>query len=366
MNAPAGIGLQLSATFFFAVMSALVRLVADEIPSGEIVFVRSFVGLVPVLVWLAFRGRLSGAGMGMALATRQPLGHVVRGLVGVSAMWLSFAALAFIPLAEAIAFSYATPLVIVVLAALLLGEVVPAYRWGVLAVGLAGIVLMLWPSFSHAAFGAGQGPLIGAGLALAGAVGAGFAVTQVRHLTRTETSEAIVFYFSVVASLAGLATAPFGWVMPDARVALILAGMGISGGLGQICMTAANRYAPASVVAPLNYATLLWAAGFGIIFLGEWPHPLVALGAAVVVASGLVLIWRERPPGGSVRRGGGTAGGKGPQADAADVGAHEGQDFTATAELKEVKYYSTQNRSGNAPASLRCIAADRPRNRAVG
>lgn len=291
MNPLLGIGLQICATFFFAIMSALVRMVADVVPSGQIVFARSAVGLVPVLVWLVWSGRATGA-----LATGQPFGHVVRGLVGVSAMWLSFAALAFIPLAEAVALSYATPLVTVVLAAVLLGERVPADRWLVLGIGLGGIVLMLWPSFTHAALGTGQGPLIGAGLALVGAVGAGLAVTQVRHLTRTETSEAIVFYFSAVASLAGLVTLPLGWVAPDARTAAILVGMGLAGGIGQICMTSATRFAPASLVAPLNYATLLWATGFGIVVFGEWPHLLVVLGAVVVVASGLVLVWRVRRP----------------------------------------------------------------------
>ncbi|MDI4657191.1 DMT family transporter, partial [Xanthobacter autotrophicus] len=134
------------------------------------------------------------------------------------------------------------------------------------------------------------------GLALIGAVGAGFAITQVRHLTRTETSEAIVFYFSLVASLAGLATLPLGWVMPDGRIALILVGMGLAGGVGQICVTAAIRHAPASVVAPFNYSLLLWATVFGIVLFGEWPAPLVVMGAVVVVLAGLVLIWRERRP----------------------------------------------------------------------
>ncbi|MFG1225391.1 DMT family transporter [Xanthobacter wiegelii] len=292
MNVPAGIALQLSATFFFAVMSALARVLADEVPSGQIVFFRSAFGLLPLLVWLLWTRRLS-----RALATRQPFGHMMRGLIGVGSMWLSFAALAFIPLAEAIAFTYTTPLVVVILAAILLGERVPAFRWGVLGIGFSGIVLMLWPSFSHASLGSGEGPLTGAILALAGAVGAGFALTQVRQLTRSETAESIVFYFSIVSSCVGLATLPLGWVMPDARTVAILIGLGVSGGVAQICMTLATRYAPASIVAPLNYATLLWATLFGVALLGEWPSGLVVLGAAVVVGAGLALIWRERRSG---------------------------------------------------------------------
>lgn len=336
MNVSAGIALQICATFFFAIMSAIARMLAGEMPSGEIVFARSFFGLAPVMVWLVWTGRMTGA-----LATRQPLGHVVRGLVGVSAMWLGFAALAFIPLAEAIAFSYATPLVAVVLAALMLGERVPAYRWAVLAVGFAGIVLMLWPSFSHASLGSGRGPLIGAALALAGACGAGLAITQVRHLTRTETSEAIVFYFSVVASLAGLSTAPFGWAMPDGRAAALMVAMGLAGGIGQICMTAATRFAPASVVAPLNYATLLWATGFGVVLFGEWPHPLVMAGAAVVVAAGLVLVLRERRP---ARAGQDRPGQEGPAA------AHAGSEHECRAHADKAPRLAVVEGGAEAPA----------------
>ncbi|MEP9354896.1 DMT family transporter [Xanthobacter sp. KR7-65] len=158
MNVPAGIALQISATFFFAIMSALARVLAEDVPSGQIVFFRSAFGLLPLVPWLLWTGRLTSA-----LVTRQPFGHVVRGLVGVTAMWFSFAALAFIPLAEAVAFTYTTPMVAVILAAILLGERVPAFRWFVLCIGFSGVILMLWPSLSHASLGVGNGPIIGAG-----------------------------------------------------------------------------------------------------------------------------------------------------------------------------------------------------------
>lgn len=285
MNIRAGILLQLCATLAFAGMQALVRGVADAVPSGEVVFARSFFGLVPLLVWLAWRGELG------SIATRNVTGHMVRGLVGVSSMWLGFAALIFIPLAEAVAFSYVTPLVTVILAALILRETVPARRWIAVGVGLAGIVTMLVPVFRQHGL-AEEGALIGVGCALAGAVLAGFAVTQVRRLTPTETTGAIVFYFSVVAALASLVTLPF-WKLPTWNEALALVAMGLLGGMGQIFLTAANRVAPASVVAPFNYATLLWAVLFGAVFFREWPHPLVFCGAALVVASGAGIALRE-------------------------------------------------------------------------
>ncbi|MDE1567805.1 DMT family transporter [Aquabacter sp. P-9] len=286
MRPSLGIFLQLCATLAFAIMSTLVRGVADEVSSGLVVFARSMIGLVPLLIWLGARKELRGA-----FVTTHFGGHVVRGLVGVSSMWAGFAALAYIPLAEAIAFTYVTPLVTVVLAALILSERVPAYRWMAVGIGFVGIITMLTPIFSMHGMKA-EGAALGVGLALFGAIGAGFAVTQVRRLTQTETTGSIVFYFSIVAAAASLVTVP-QWSLPSWHAALVLVGVGISGGVGQILLTAANRYAPASVVAPFNYATLLWAVAFGAVFFREWPHWLVFCGAALVVAAGAGVAWRE-------------------------------------------------------------------------
>ncbi|MEP9379773.1 DMT family transporter [Aquabacter sp. CN5-332] len=286
MNIPAGILFQLCATLSFAAMQALVRGVADAMPSGEVVFARSFFGLIPLLIWLAWRGELR------SVSTRNVPGHIVRGLIGVASMWFGFAALAYIPLAESIAFTYVTPLVTVVLAALLLSEKVPGYRWIAVGIGLVGIMVMLAPLFSEHGLAA-EGAYFGVSFALAGALLSGFAMIQVRRLTLTESTGAIVFYFSTVAAAASLVTAPW-WVLPNLWDGVALVAMGLLGGVGQIFLTTANRSAPASVVAPFNYATLLWAVFFGAIFFQEWPHPLVFCGAALVVASGVGIAWRER------------------------------------------------------------------------
>jgi hypothetical protein len=124
MNPGRGIALKLASTFVFTLMLVCVKAVAEEIPAGEIVFARSFFALIPIVGILVWQRQLAGA-----LRTSRPWLHVSRGAVGLISMALNFIALAYLPLPEAMMIGYASPLIIVVLAALLLGEVVRGYRW---------------------------------------------------------------------------------------------------------------------------------------------------------------------------------------------------------------------------------------------
>ena len=119
-------------------------------------------------------------------------------------------------------------------------------------------------------------------------------VIQTRRLTDSETTSAIVFYFSLICALAGLVTLPFGWVMPNWIELAGLVMIGVLGGLSHLMLTESYRYAPASVVAPFDYVALLWAFFFGYVLFGEIPTLHVYVGAAIVAASGLFVIWRER------------------------------------------------------------------------
>jgi drug/metabolite transporter (DMT)-like permease len=94
--------------------------------------------------------------------------------------------------------------------------------------------------------------------------------------------------------LAGLATLPWGWIRPDMIDALVLIGTGVVGGMAQIAITESYRHAPASLVAPFAYTGMLWSIAIGFLAFGEVPLPIVLVGAAVVVAAGLLVIWRER------------------------------------------------------------------------
>ncbi len=285
-----GIGLQIAATFLFTLMGALIRYLSDRIPLGEVIFARSFLAFIPLLAMLMWRRELASA-----IQMKQPWSHIWRAVTGVASMFFMFAGLALIPLADATAITFATPLLSVVLAAMFLGEVVRIWRWSAVVVGLIGVLIMISPHLgasprdSASAYGALY-MFIGAFLVAA-------AMTQVRRLAMTETTASIVFSFAVISSLAGLATLPQGWVMPSLSDGWALVGIGVLGGIGQILLTDSYRHAPASTVAPFAYTTMIWAVAIGYFAFGEVPQPIVLMGAVNVIAAGLFVIWRERQLG---------------------------------------------------------------------
>lgn len=283
-----GIVYKLISVTIFMVMSSLVKSISDTIPPGETVFFRSAFAVPVILVWLAFRGELR-----TGLRANNPLGHFWRALLGVTAMGLGFASLAFLPLPEVTAIGFAAPLLVVIFAAIFLGEDVRLFRFSAVMVGLVGVLIVLTPRLSIGSeVDAVQ--TLGAMLALTGAVSAALAQVTVRKLLATEQTSSIVFWFSVNAALLSLVTLPFGWVMPTPGQAGILVLTGILGGIGQIFLTSSYREADSSLVAPFDYAAILLALAFGYWIFDEVPTLTMLTGAAIVVASGIAIILRER------------------------------------------------------------------------
>ncbi|UXX81689.1 DMT family transporter [Roseovarius pelagicus] len=284
-----GIILKLCAVVLFIIMSALIKAVSETVPPGQAVFFRSFFAIPVILVWLAARGDL-----GTGLKAKSPMGHVWRGVAGTSAMGLSFAGLGMLPLPEVTALGYASPLLVVIFAAMFLNERVGVFRIGAVMLGLVGVLIVLTPRLSVL-----DGPTVdtvqavGAVLVLMGAVFAALAQIYIRKLVRTEQTSAIVFYFSVTASCLSLLTLPFGWVMPGLYEATLLILAGLLGGTAQIFLTSAFRYADASVVAPFDYASILFALVIGYVIFDEVPTQPMLTGAALIVAAGIVIIIRE-------------------------------------------------------------------------
>jgi len=294
----AAIALKVGSTLVFTLMLVLVKLASERLPPGEIVFARSAFAVLPIVLMLLWQRELS-----TALVTRNFPGHLGRALIGVVSMTLWFAALGLLPLAEALAISYASPLILVVFAALLLKETVRVYRWTAVAIGLAGILVILWPRLALARSGAvSSAKVLGAALALASAVSMALAAVTVRRLVLTESTGSIVLYFSLIASACALLSAPFGWLVPTPFEAMLLVGAGLLGGVGQIMITTAYRHGDASVIAPFEYASLVWALAFEFLIFGGVPAPTVILGGLIVVGAGLIIIYRERRLGIERRR----------------------------------------------------------------
>jgi drug/metabolite transporter (DMT)-like permease len=291
MNVVTAITVKLISVMLFAVMSMLVRYLGDRIPVGQVVFFRSAFAIVPLVIIYAWRRELNAA-----VRTGRPLGHVMRGLINVAGMFLGFAALARLQLVDATAISFASPLITVALAALILKERVRAYRWSAVIVGFGGVVVMMWPYLNLGRLltsGTPEGT-IGAICAISAAFTNAGSVIQTRRLTDTETTSAIVFYFSLFCTFAGLCTLPFAWHQPSGVELVALIAIGFLGGLSHILLTESYRYAAASVVAPFDYTAMVWAFLLGYVFFAELPNIYIFVGAAIVCASGLFVIWRER------------------------------------------------------------------------
>lgn len=293
MNPLRGIALKLCSVAVFMTMASLIKATSGVVPPGEAVFFRSAFAVPVILVWLiATRGLKSG------LATRNPLGHFWRGLMGTVAMGFGFAGLGLLPLPEVTAIGYAAPLLTVIFAAMFLGENVRFFRIFAVALGLAGVLIVLSPRLTAISAGElGATEALGAIVVLVGAVFAALAQVFVRRLVAEEKVSAIVFYFSVNSALLSLVSLPFGWVVPDPASTAMLVGAGIFGGLGQVLLTSSYRHADASVIAPFEYASMLLALGIGYAVFDEVPTGIVLGGAALVVFAGILIIWRERQLG---------------------------------------------------------------------
>lgn len=286
MTSLVGIGLKLLATVLFAVMIAIVKHAAETTPTGEIVFARSFFALIPLIIMAVMQGDWRDC-----IRTAYPVLHVRRSLVGATAMFTWFAAVSMLPLPEATAISFLTPLMIVALAAIVLKEHVGIYRWSAVGIGFVGVLVILYPRFGEPIGDAG---MLGAILAAVSTVFMAFAAILVRKMTKTEKNAAIMFYFFVTASAFSLVSLYWGWVVPDWPTMLMLVCAGLFGGVGQILTTQAYRLTEASLLASFDYVNMVWAVLMGIMLFDEYPSNTVLIGGAIVISAGLFVVERER------------------------------------------------------------------------
>jgi len=275
-----GIAYMIVSVFVFAVANAIAKWLVAEYPVSEVVFFRCLFALVPCGLLVATHGGLA------ALRTRRLKDHALRSGSQFLSMVAIFTAFRMMPLADAVAIQFASPLFLTVLSIFLLGERVGLHRWSAVLVGFAGVLVMVRP---------GPGLLeSGALFALANAVISASVTIAMRRMSLTESSTTLVAYQGLFTALLGACLLPFGWVTPHGWVAFaLLASAGVLSGIGQYCWTQAFRFAPAAVAAPFSYMAMIWALGFGFVLWGEVPTVGLLAGGVVVAGSGLYILYRE-------------------------------------------------------------------------
>lgn len=276
-----GIALRVGAMATLACLSATVKWTGGRgIPVFEIILFRNLFALVPLglFIW-----RTTGFEV---LKTRRPLGHLARAGIGLTGMVCGFSAVQYLPLTEATALQFTSPLFMTALSALLLAEHVGRHRWVAVVVGFVGVLIMARPV-------PGEVNVLGMALGMGGAFCTAGAMVAIRQISDTERGPTIVFYFTLGGVALGLVGSLFHWVTPDPLTLAVLIFGGVIGGVGQMLLTEALRNAPLGVIAPFDYTQLVWAALFGLVIWGELPHPLTLIGAVIVAGSGVYILHRE-------------------------------------------------------------------------
>ncbi|ALN89684.1 MULTISPECIES: DMT family transporter [Lysobacter] len=271
----------LIAVLMFSMMDALLKLLSEHYPPFQVATLRGLSSLPFVLTWA-----LASVGLRALLRVRWPL-HLLRGVLGVGMMAAFVYGVNRLPLSTTYSVFFIAPLLITALSGPILGERVGPRRWIAIGVGLLGVLVLLRPS--------GEGMLSTAALAVA-AASLAYAVTAitVRVLSRTDSTQSMMVWLMVMISLGAGALAWSGWVPVRGEDWWLILGLGVAGSLGQYAITEAFRLGEASLIAPLEYTALIWGVILDLSLWGVLPDSITWVGAAIIVASGLYLLRRER------------------------------------------------------------------------
>jgi len=274
-----GIAYVLAAMTAMTIMDAAAKWLGTGYPISEVVFFRNFFSIPPIAILVWYGGGLA------SLRTNRLPAHALRAGLGLGAMFCFFTGLRYMPLAEAISIAFAAPLFVTALSVPILKEHVGPRRWAAVVVGFLGVLVITRPG--------GDALRIEALLILAAALSYALFLLVTRRLTRSESTSAIIFYTNGIALAVGAALLPFGWRTPTGEDLIIFVVMGLIGGCGSYLIAMAYRNAPAAVLAPFDYTTLLVGTALGWLIWRELPDTMVWLGATIVVACGLYIIRRE-------------------------------------------------------------------------
>lgn len=276
---------RLLAAIALMAMFSLSKLLQDRgVSLVETVSYRQLTALPIIAVWIVAVHGPSG------FRPQRIGGHVSRTAVGLLSMVLNFGSYALLPLAEATTIGFSAPIFGTILSAVLLKEAVGWHRWSAVIIGFVGVILIVGPASAHL-------PVAGLTVAFGAAVGVASVSILVRQLARQETAAAIVFWFTLLSTppaLLGLALFGTGH---DLVTFLLIGCMGLAGGIAQLLMTVSLKWGSIAVVMPMDYTSILWATLAGWLFWGTLPLLTTWIGGAVIIGSGLYIVWREHMRG---------------------------------------------------------------------
>jgi drug/metabolite transporter (DMT)-like permease len=270
----------MGAFFMFTVMNLFAKLLSANHSVIEIAFYRNLIASLPFLVAAFAFGRRD-----ILVLRSKPVLVGVRAAIGTLSLVTTFAAFSLMPMADTTVLLFTSTLFVPVLGVIFLGESVGPYRWAAVAIGFIGVVIMAQPS--------GQVYTLGIAVALCAALMHATLQIILRYLGRYERPETIACYFFIIGTFLCALPLPFIAVRPTWAELPLLFGVGLSGALAQWLMSVAFHNARAAIVTVFNYSGIVWATLFGWMIWQEWPLPTVMAGAAVVIVSNLVMIWRE-------------------------------------------------------------------------
>jgi drug/metabolite transporter (DMT)-like permease len=278
-HVPRGILCMVIATMLFSIAFALSKWQVAIYPPGEVVFLRSLSSLIVAAAIL-----LPAAGFSV-FATRRPRDHVARGLSQAVSQTLTILAFSLMPLAGAIAISFSAPLFAALVSIVFLKEHAGFARWSALLTGFLGVLVVTNPGANSLT--------LGALFALGNAVMYGSVTVAVRGMTKTESANTLLMWQLVTVAFFQSFLLLFGWKLPAPIDAAMLFASGFTNAIGQYFWTQALRLAPATAVSPFYYLMLVWAMVIGFLVWGDVPTTGLMTGSAIVVASGLFLLWYE-------------------------------------------------------------------------
>ena len=277
-----GILLMLLAMLAFSLNDTMGKWLVSTYTVGQVMLLRSFAALA-VLAPMVWR-----MGPRNVLKVERPKLQILRVVFSTFEAFCFYAAVASLPLADVMTYWLAAPIYVAALSPLMLGEKVGWRRWTAIAVGFLGVIVALEPSAASLTW-----PAL---ISVVGSFVFSLTIILGRQLRGTPDTVLVTWHFSA-SLIAGLATVPFAWVTPTGLDFGLLSLLGVVAMLAHVAMNRSLKLADASVVAPLQYTLLFWALVFGFVFFGEIPRPTMMLGAAIIVASGLFIVFRERQLG---------------------------------------------------------------------